>query len=129
MEAGKAGRESMRNGLGRLAGESAIVFDCSIALEQDVKADDSDHARSSSWLLRPTRNVINGPTELEFTHSIIRHHPNRHNPSLQCLGTLSKSLSFQSHLLSNLLLTFQQRWLRVRIDDCTTLSLHHPQHT
>jgi hypothetical protein len=65
---------------------------------------------------------------IKVTHYIIRHHPNRHNPSLQCLGTLSKSLSFQSHLLSNLLLTFQRSWLRIRIDDCTILALNHPQH-
>jgi hypothetical protein len=72
--------------------------------------------------------VDNPNRSIKVTHNVIRHHHNRHKPLPSMSWHSSKSLSFQPHLLSNLLLTFQRRWLRIRIDDCTILSLRYPPH-
>jgi hypothetical protein len=82
--------ESMGNSLGRLgAGIGLRDRITPTALEQVHKSDGTDHARTAFSSLDPTCNVINSlHRSIKVALNAIRHHLNRHMPSLQCLGTL-----------------------------------------
>lgn len=95
-DVGEAIRDSMRNGLGELAaGTGRLDRITSTVHRHTPTTKGSNNARTAVLSDRSPRNAINRLIDLKVTHNIIRHHPNRHNPSLECLGTLTKSLSFQ----------------------------------